>query len=78
MSNPREFGMPPRISVIIPALDEEATIGDVVHEILRTSPNEIIVVDNGSSDETARRPQRAGARVVSEPRKGYGRMLQRI
>jgi len=61
------------ISAIIPALNEEATIRDVVREIPRHLADEIIVVDNGSSDETGGRARQAGARVVSEPRKGYGR-----
>src|SRR5262249_19700164 len=61
------------VSVIIPALDEEETIGDVVRECLATGlPNEVIVVDNGSTDRTAERAHEAGARVVTAPR-GYGR-----
>jgi glycosyltransferase involved in cell wall biosynthesis len=61
------------ISVIIPALNEEEPIADVVRECLSTSvPHEVIVVDNGSSDCTAERAREAGARVVTAPR-GYGR-----
>jgi len=61
------------ISVIIPALNEEESIGDVVRECLATGlPDEVIVVDNGSSDRTAAYAQEAGARVVTAPR-GYGR-----
>src|SRR3982751_392199 len=61
------------VSVIIPALDEEEPIADVVHECLATGlPNEVIVVDNGSTDRTAERAREAGARVVDAPR-GYGR-----
>jgi glycosyltransferase involved in cell wall biosynthesis len=61
------------VSVIIPALDEEEPIAGVVRECLATGlPNEIIVVDNGSTDRTAVRAQEAGARVVTAPR-GYGR-----
>lgn len=63
-----------RVSVIIPALDEEESIAGVVHECLATNiPNEIIVVDNCSTDRTAERASEAGAKVVSEPRRGYGR-----
>jgi glycosyltransferase involved in cell wall biosynthesis len=61
------------VSVIIPALNEEEPIATVVHECLATGvPNEIIVVDNGSTDRTAERARGAGARVVTAPR-GYGR-----
>jgi glycosyltransferase involved in cell wall biosynthesis len=62
------------ISVIIPALNEEEPIGDVVRAVQATKiPREIIVVDNGSTDRTADRAQELGARVVSEPQPGYGR-----
>ena len=62
------------VAVVIPALNEEEPIADVVLECLATRiPSEIVVVDNGSSDRTAERAREAGARVVSEPRPGYGR-----
>jgi glycosyltransferase involved in cell wall biosynthesis len=62
------------ISVIIPALNEEEPIAAVVRECLTTGlPGEVIVVDNGSTDRTAERARAAGAKVVSEPRPGYGR-----
>jgi len=62
------------ISVIIPALNEEEPITDVVRACLTTGlSGEVIVVDNGSSDRTAERAHAAGARVVSEPVPGYGR-----
>src|SRR5437667_5027445 len=61
------------VSVIIPALDEEEPIAGVVRECFATGlPNEVIVVDNGSTDRTAERAREAGARVVTAPR-GYGR-----
>ena len=67
-------GMQRGISVIIPALNEEEPIRAVVQECLTTGlPDEIIVVDNGSTDCTAERAQIAGARVVTEPTPGYGR-----
>jgi glycosyltransferase involved in cell wall biosynthesis len=60
--------------VIIPALNEEEPISDVVRAVHATKiPHEIIVVDNGSIDRTTDYAQEAGARVVSEPRPGYGR-----
>jgi glycosyltransferase involved in cell wall biosynthesis len=61
------------VSVIIPCLDEEAAIAAVVREALAQGVDEVVVVDNGSSDQTAARAREAGARVVSEPRRGYGR-----
>jgi glycosyltransferase involved in cell wall biosynthesis len=61
----------PRIAVIIPAVDEEAAIGLVLAEI-PAGVAEVIVVDNGSRDRTAEVARAAGARVVHEPRRGYG------
>jgi glycosyltransferase involved in cell wall biosynthesis len=62
------------ISVIIPALNEEEPIAAVVQDCLTSGlPGEVIVVDNGSTDRTADRAQGAGAKVVLEPRPGYGR-----
>src|SRR5947207_6773742 len=62
------------VSVIIPALNEEEPIASVVRECFETNiPSVIIVVDNGSTDRTAERAREAGAKVVSEPRHGYGR-----
>ena len=63
----------PFISIVIPALNEEEPIAGVVRSIPREIVSEIIVVDNGSDDRTAERAHAAGARVVSEPRRGYGR-----
>ena len=61
------------VCVIIPALNEEETIADVVGKVPREIAGEIIVVDNGSNDRTAERAREAGARVVTEPIRGYGR-----
>jgi glycosyltransferase involved in cell wall biosynthesis len=62
------------INVIIPALNEEEPIADVVRAVAATKiPSEIIVVDNGSTDQTAKRAHSARAKVVAEPRRGYGR-----
>jgi glycosyltransferase involved in cell wall biosynthesis len=61
----------PRIAVVIPAVDEEEAIGRVLRD-LPALADEVIVVDNGSRDRTAEVAHAAGARVVFEPRRGYG------
>ena len=61
-----------RISIIIPAYNEESSIGLVLDALPQEKLHEIIVVDNGSTDATARVAEEHGARVVKEPRKGYG------
>jgi glycosyltransferase involved in cell wall biosynthesis len=62
------------VSVIVPALNEEEPIAAVVRECLATGfTKAVIVVDNGSTDQTASRAREAGATVVSEPTRGYGR-----
>jgi glycosyltransferase involved in cell wall biosynthesis len=73
---PLTDGRTARVSVVIPALNEEEPIGDVVRAISRAVVGEILVVDNGSTDATAERARAAGARVVCEPRRGYGRACQ--
>jgi glycosyltransferase involved in cell wall biosynthesis len=64
---------PKIVSVVIPCLNEEDPIEGVVREVLTQNVDEVIVVDNGSTDRTAERATAAGARVVSEPLPGYGR-----
>jgi glycosyltransferase involved in cell wall biosynthesis len=66
----------PVVSAIIPCLDEEAAIGRVVATVLASNVSEVIVVDGASSDRTAERAVTAGARVIVEPRRGYGRAIQ--
>src|SRR5438128_9974677 len=68
--------MKPFVSVIIAALDEEAAIGEVVRQVPRDIADEIILVDNGSIDRTAEVAAVAGARVIAEPRHGYGRAFR--
>lgn len=60
------------IQVIIPALDEEATIGEVVAALRGAGLPRIRVVDNGSRDRTPDVARRAGAEVLIEQRRGYG------
>lgn len=67
-----------QVSVIIPALNEEASIGQVVArmdqamQVLELRSHCIWVADNGSTDETAIRARQAGAQVVPVLRRGYG------
>ena len=61
-----------RITVVIPCLNEEAGIGKVLREV-PSFVDEIIVVDNGSTDRTAAVAREMGAQVVSELHRGYGR-----
>lgn len=63
--------MPPIIKVIIPAYNEAASIGLVVKDIPKLV-DEVIVVSNNSTDATKENAAKAGATVLSEPRKGYG------
>jgi glycosyltransferase involved in cell wall biosynthesis len=64
--------MTPRTLVIIPALNEERSIGKVIADIPRELVSEIIVTDNGSTDGTAVIAADAGATVLREERRGYG------
>ncbi|MGI8838891.1 MAG: glycosyltransferase family 2 protein [Pyrinomonadaceae bacterium] len=61
-----------RVSVIIPALNEEETIFDVVRSVPPAMADEVIVVDNGSEDSTSARASEAGAQIIMESRRGYG------
>jgi glycosyltransferase involved in cell wall biosynthesis len=70
------------VSVVLPCLNEQETIGSCItkaRESFRQMniQGEVIVVDNGSTDDSARVAQEQGARVVSEARKGYGNALRR-
>jgi len=60
-----------RISVIIPTLNEEQSIGHVL-DAIPSWVDDIVVVDNGSTDGTARIARQRGAQVIHEPRRGYG------
>ncbi len=61
-----------QISVILPALNEAESIPQVLAEIPRLPGLEILVVDGGSSDGTPALAEKGGARVIHEPRRGYG------
>lgn len=60
------------IDVIIPALNEEASVGKVLHAIPKDLVRRIYVCDNGSTDKTAENARAAGALVCHEARRGYG------
>jgi glycosyltransferase involved in cell wall biosynthesis len=62
-----------RVSVVIPTLNEEAAIAGVVGAIPPGIVDDIVVADSASTDRTVERARAAGARIVSESRRGYGR-----
>lgn len=62
-----------RVSVVIPAINEEVGIRQVLAAIPYEFISEVIIVDGGSIDETPNVARSAGARVIDEPRPGYGR-----
>ena len=69
------------LSIVIPCLNEERTIGACIreaHEFLSSSGlrGEVLVVDNGSSDESIRVSTNCGARVISCQKQGYGASVQ--
>ena len=75
MSVPGARAMP-TISVVIPTMDEEASLGRVLEEVraaLAGWDHEVLIVDTNSRDRTREIASQAGARVVDEPRLGYGR-----
>ena len=61
-----------RITVVIPCLNEKEGIGKVLRE-LPSFVDEVVVVDNGSTDGTAAVARELGAQVVTELHRGYGR-----
>jgi len=61
-----------KVSVIIPVLNEEGAIANVINDIPKSLVQEIIVVDNGCTDRTVEIARQHGAKVVTEPRRGYG------
>src|SRR2546428_5031580 len=65
-----------RVTVVIPCLNEEEGIQEVLREV-PSFVDEIIVVDNGSTDRTAVVAREMGARVVSELHRGYGRAYKK-
>lgn len=76
-------GRPLDVAVIVPARDEQEALPHLLARAAAASAGsgarlrEVLVVDNGSTDRTAAAARTAGARVVPEPRRGYGRACQR-
>jgi glycosyltransferase involved in cell wall biosynthesis len=70
---------PPRISVIIPCLNEEMTVGKVVRDFSDELPEATIYVfDNNSTDRTAEVARKAGAEVVHSPHRGKGNVIRHM
>ena len=68
-----------RITVVVPCLNEAATVGQVVRDFRAALPGaEIYVFDNGSSDGTAAAATAAGALVRAEPKAGKGNVVRRM
>lgn len=71
MSATQAVTPPERLTVLIPALNEEEGVGRTVARALDVA-SEVVVIDGGSTDGTVAQATAAGARVVVEPRRGYG------
>ncbi len=81
MSDSSASGIPIEVSVVLPCLNEEGTIGACVaaaSQALRDAgiPGEVIVADNGSADQSQRIAEEGGARVVEAQFPGYGNALR--
>jgi hypothetical protein len=69
----------PEIALLVPCLNEAASIGGVIAEFRRALPTATIYVyDNGSTDATVERAMQAGAQVRSEPLRGKGNVVRRM
>jgi glycosyltransferase involved in cell wall biosynthesis len=65
-----------RVAVVVPALDEAQNLPGLIGDLRARGLHRILIVDNGSTDETAHVARAAGAEVVHEGRRGYGRACQ--
>ena len=61
-----------KVLVIIPAFNEEKSIGSVLQDIPASLVSEVVVVNNNSTDDTANVARSHGATVLNEAQKGYG------
>jgi glycosyltransferase involved in cell wall biosynthesis len=66
-----------RVIVVVPAFNEEEGIGQTVNDFQTSDVDEVIVVDNNSTDDTANIARKSGAHVVHEPIQGYGAAIRR-
>lgn len=62
-----------KLSAVIPTINEEKTIGEIIDELKNSGVLEIIIVDTNSTDRTRDIAREKGAMVIEQPRKGYGR-----
>lgn len=78
MESLKSFVLDEAVTVVVPAFNEEKTIGAVVHGVNSSVPHAtVLVIDDGSTDATAREAERAGAAVISHPlNKGNGACLK--
>jgi glycosyltransferase involved in cell wall biosynthesis len=70
------------VSIVLPCLNEAETVGTCVQKALKALADlkiigEVLVVDNGSTDRSAEIARQAGAQILFEPSRGYGRALRR-
>lgn len=82
IASSRHASFAPRVSAVIPCLNEERTIGTCIQKAQSAFRSmgvdgEVVVADNGSTDRSVEIASQLGARVVVEARKGYGAALQR-
>jgi glycosyltransferase involved in cell wall biosynthesis len=76
-----EANIRPDVSVVLPCLNEAGAVAQCVHEAAESMARagidgEVVVVDNGSTDASAQIAESAGARVIREPRPGYGQAIR--
>ena len=60
----------PRVALVIPTLNEQEPIAEVIQAVPRDAVDEVIVADSGSEDRTVERARAAGARVIIERQRG--------
>jgi len=68
----KPMNYPPTVDIIIPAFNEEESIGRVIKEIPAGLVRNVIVCNNNSTDNTSRFAREAGAIVIDQPQRGYG------